>query len=89
MKRTILGILVLPVTLCGYVLLRYRRNRERASRFYDAAGRPRDDGTRLILPPVKALEVLPLIDWYTARADLEREQRPRCLRNSTINHSRV
>src|SRR5215472_1272050 len=76
MKRTIMTILatlVLPGTLCGCVLLRYRRNRERASRFYDAAGRPRDDGTRLTLPPVKSLEVLPLIDWYAARVDLEME----------------
>ena len=76
MKRiimSILGILVLPVTLFGYVLLRYRRNRARASRFYDSAGHPRDDGTRLVLPPVKTLEVLPLIDWYAARDELETE----------------
>jgi 7,8-dihydropterin-6-yl-methyl-4-(beta-D-ribofuranosyl)aminobenzene 5'-phosphate synthase len=70
---TALGILVLPEALFGYVLLRYRRNCERAARFYDASGRPRDDGTRLVLPPVRTLEVLPLIDWYAARGDLETE----------------
>src|SRR5215470_8416215 len=69
----VLGSLVLPGALFGYVLLRYRRNRERASRFYDASGRPRDDGTRLVLTPVRTLEVLPLIDWYAARGDLETE----------------
>lgn len=76
MKRfimTILGILVLPGTLFGSVLLRYRSNRTRASRFYEAAGHPRDDGTRLVLPPIKSLEVLPLADWYAARSDLETE----------------
>jgi hypothetical protein len=67
MKRIIMTILVLPVTLFGYVLLRYRRNCERASRFYDSSGHPQDDGTRLVLPPVKTLEVLPLIDWYRVR----------------------
>lgn len=71
--KTILGTLVLPGTLFGYVLLRYYRNRARASRFYDSSGCPRDDGTQLVLPPVKTLEVLPLIDWYTARDDLETE----------------
>jgi 7,8-dihydropterin-6-yl-methyl-4-(beta-D-ribofuranosyl)aminobenzene 5'-phosphate synthase len=69
----VLGSLVLPGALFGYVLLSYRRNRERASRFYDASGRPRDDGTRLVLTPVRTLEVLPLIDWYAARGDLETE----------------
>jgi 7,8-dihydropterin-6-yl-methyl-4-(beta-D-ribofuranosyl)aminobenzene 5'-phosphate synthase len=66
-------ILALPFTLFGYILLRYRGNRERASSFYDDAGHPRDDGTRLVLPPVKTLEVLPLIDWCAARDDLETE----------------
>lgn len=69
----ILGILVLPGSLFGYILLRYHRNRVSASRLYDAAGHPRDDGTRLVLSPVKTLEVLPLIDWYAARSDLETE----------------
>ena len=76
MKRiimTILGILVLPVTLCAYALLRYRRNCERAARFYKSSGHPEDDGTRLVLPPVETLEVLSLIDWYVARDDLETE----------------
>jgi len=69
----VLGSLVLPGALFGYVLLRYRRNRERASRFYEDSGHPRDDGTRLVLTPVRTLEVLPLIDWYAARGDLETE----------------
>lgn len=69
----ILGILVLPGSLFGYILLRYHHNRASASCFYDAAGHPRDDGTRLVLPPVKTLEILPLIDWYAARGDLETE----------------
>jgi 7,8-dihydropterin-6-yl-methyl-4-(beta-D-ribofuranosyl)aminobenzene 5'-phosphate synthase len=59
--------------LFAYVLLRYRRNRERASGFYDTSGRPRDDGMRLVLPPVRSLEVLPLMDWYATRGDLETE----------------
>ncbi len=69
----VLGSLVLPGALFGYVLFRYRRNRERAARFYDSSGHPKDDGTRLVLPPIKTLEVLPLIDWYAARGDLETE----------------
>jgi hypothetical protein len=36
-------------------------------------GHPHDEGTRLTLPAVKTLEVLPLIDWYAARDDLEAE----------------
>ena len=51
----ILGILVLPGSLLGYILLRYRHNRASASRFYDAAGHPRDDGTRLVLPRSRRL----------------------------------
>lgn len=76
MKRFImivLGILILPGALFGYALLTYRQNRERASRFYDRPGYPHDDGTRLALAPIKTLEVLPLIDWYAARGDLETE----------------
>lgn len=69
----VLSILTLPLALLGGLLLAYARNCKRASRFYEAAGRLRDDGTRLVLPPVKTLEVLPLIDWYAARADLETE----------------
>ncbi len=69
----VLSILTIPLALLGGIVLAYARNRERASRFYDAAGRPRDDGTRLVLSPVRTLEVLPLIDWYAARGDLETE----------------
>ena len=68
-----LSSLVLLLGLFVFVLLRYRRHCARASRFYDAAGCPRDDGIRLVLPPVQALEVLPLIDWYAARDGLETE----------------
>ncbi len=53
---TVLGSFLLPGALFGYVLLRYRRNRKKASLFYDASGRPRDDGTRLALSPVRTLE---------------------------------
>jgi 7,8-dihydropterin-6-yl-methyl-4-(beta-D-ribofuranosyl)aminobenzene 5'-phosphate synthase len=69
----VVGILVLPGTLFGYVMLRYRQNRVRASRVYDDSGHPRDDGSRLVLLPVTTLEVLPLIDWYAASSDLETE----------------
>ncbi len=68
-----LSFLSIPLALFGGVLLAYARNRRRASRFYDGDGHPRDDGTRLTLPSVKMLEVLPLIDWYAARDDLKTE----------------
>src|SRR6516162_3322103 len=68
-----LSILSLPLALFGGILLAYTRNRRRASSFYDVDGHPRDDGTRLILSPIRVLEVLPLIDWYAAREDLETE----------------
>ena len=70
---SVLSVLTIPLALLGGILLAYTRNRKRAARFYDAAGRPRDDGTRIVLPPVKMLEVLPLMDWYAARDDLETE----------------
>jgi len=69
----VLSILAMPLALLGYILLAYSRNCRKASRFYDGSGHPRDDGTRLTLSPVRTLEVLPLIDWYAARADLETE----------------
>jgi 7,8-dihydropterin-6-yl-methyl-4-(beta-D-ribofuranosyl)aminobenzene 5'-phosphate synthase len=68
-----LSILLIPLAFFGGILLAYTRNRRRASRFYDVDGHPRDDGTRLTLSPVSVLEVLPLIDWYAAREDLETE----------------
>ncbi len=68
-----LSILSIPLALFGCALLAYSRNRRRASSFYVGDGHPRDDGTRLALPPVKMLEVLPLVDWYAARADLKTE----------------
>ncbi len=69
----LLGFLAIPLALLGYILLAYSRNRRRASRFYDSIGRPRDDGTRLALSPVRSLEVLPLVDWYAAQSNLETE----------------
>jgi 7,8-dihydropterin-6-yl-methyl-4-(beta-D-ribofuranosyl)aminobenzene 5'-phosphate synthase len=73
LTMTALSSLLLLLSLFGYILLIYCRNRRRASRFYDAYEHPQDDGTRLALSPVKTLEVLPLIDWYAARGDLETE----------------
>lgn len=69
----ILSILAIPLAFLGYILLAYSRNRRRATRFYNGDGRPRDDGTRLALTPVKTLEVLPLVEWYTAQDALETE----------------
>ena len=69
----VLSIFAIPLTLLGYILLAYSRNCRKATRFYDGSGHPRDDGTRLTLTPVKTLEVLPLVDWYAARGDLETE----------------
>ncbi len=68
-----LSLLFMPVALFGYVLLTYRRNCQRASRFYEQLEQPRDDGTRLALSSVRTLEVLPLVDWYAAQSDLETE----------------
>lgn len=73
LTMTVLGSFLLPLALFGYVLLVYRRNCKRSARFYDVFGHPRDDGTRLALSPVRTLEVLPLIDWYAARGELETE----------------
>ncbi len=70
---SVLSILAIPLVLLGYILLAYSRNRRRASRFYDSVGRPRDDGTRLALSPIRTLEVLPLVDWYAAQSNLETE----------------
>lgn len=69
----VLSFLAIPLALLGYILLAYSRNRRRASRFYDSVGRPRDDGTRLALSPIRTLEVLPLVDWYAAQSNLETE----------------
>lgn len=79
LTMAMLGSLLLPLTLFSSVLLTYRRNRTRASRFYDACGHPRDDGTRLALSPTRTLSVLPLIDWYAAHGDLETESGVSCL----------
>jgi 7,8-dihydropterin-6-yl-methyl-4-(beta-D-ribofuranosyl)aminobenzene 5'-phosphate synthase len=68
-----LSILSIPLALFGGILLAYFRNRRRASCFYDDDGHPRDDGIRLMLSPVRTLEVLPLVDWYAARDDLKKE----------------
>jgi hypothetical protein len=68
-----LSILSITLALLGGILLAYSRNRRRASCFYDGDCHPRDDGTRLTLTPVKMFTVLPLIDWYAARDDLETE----------------
>jgi hypothetical protein len=51
----------------------YALGRRRAARFYDRAGDPRDDGVRLALGALRSLRVLPLVDWYAARADLATE----------------
>lgn len=73
MMKKLLCMLTPPLVVFGYLLLAYSRNRRRVARFYDSSGRPRDDGMRLVLPPVRALEVLPLIDWYAAQGNLETE----------------
>jgi hypothetical protein len=73
MRTAVLILVSLPLLLFTYLMLAYTLGRRKAARFYERPGYPRDDGVRLDPGAVRALRVLPLIDWYEARDDLEAE----------------
>jgi 7,8-dihydropterin-6-yl-methyl-4-(beta-D-ribofuranosyl)aminobenzene 5'-phosphate synthase len=72
-RAIILILVALPLLLFGYLMLVYTLGRRKAARFYERPGHPKDDGVRLDPGAVQTLRVLPLIDWYKARDDLETE----------------
>ena len=69
----LLAAVLLPALALGAVLAAYARDVRSAEAFYAAPGEPRVDGQRVALAPVRSLRVLPLVEWYAARDDLETE----------------
>lgn len=47
--------------------------RKQAGKYYERPGLPKDDGKRIELQPVSSVRIVPLIDLFAARDDLETE----------------
>jgi 7,8-dihydropterin-6-yl-methyl-4-(beta-D-ribofuranosyl)aminobenzene 5'-phosphate synthase len=73
MRKLLFAAMLIPLLLFGALLAAYGRDVHTAAPFYASAGAPRDDGARQSLRPVRSVRILPLIDYYSARTDLETE----------------